>query len=598
MTGTKQEILEMIGEIQAQPLSRSQRELIDDIRNRIVQDRLYVAVVGQFKRGKSTFINALLGEAVLPTGVLPLTNMITILDYGAEREFTVHFGDGTVRKEAIERLGLYVTEKCNPRNERNVAWVHVRYPSRLLAKGVTLADTPGVGSVSETQTEVTRSFLPRIDAALFMISADSPLSETELSFLRDLRGHVPNLYVLLNKVDFVGADELGELREFLENQLRQQLGAPEPPLFLVAAQPALQARLERDEDALASSGMTDIETLLSNMAERDRATIQREAHARRITGVARALRADALVESASLRQPVDVLSRQIEAFSSGVASLRNRCDEAETLLRKDLDVLVRTMENDLERIRKEFPPLIEKELRSEANMDERVGAADYAARLERHEYERLVAHFDGWFAGLEETMQRSWRVHTEEHRGRLTSLLKELLALGSSVFHTDLDEWELPEEISSEREFWYLEGKTRPFFDLEGTVFSLAGTLLPQSVSRNLALKKILSRLPQRVDANCGRIRYDMVRRLEESFQKFRRRMRDLVEETAAGIENAARSALVQRKGATEAKEQRERELKERIAACERWMNRLSGGADAGAAMKTGRSGDETYENR
>jgi hypothetical protein len=577
MTLKTQELLRVLSEMREHPLSPSQRELLEDTANRIEEDRLYVAVVGQFKRGKSTFLNAILGERVLPTGVLPLTNIITVLDAGPERELEVHFRNGTVRKDDVAHLDRYVAEKGNPNNEKSVAWVRLRHPAPLLAKGITLADTPGVGSLFESQTEVTKTFLPRIDAAFFLISADSPLSEGELAFLEDLRSQVRHLFVLLNKVDFVDVEGLAELRTFLAAQLRENLGEPELPLFAIAAKPALDARLRKDAAALEKTGLAAVETLLAGLSERDRAAVQWDANSRRALGIARALRTDALIESRSLKQPLDVLTKQIDTFVAGVSGLQERRFEAETLLEKELEGMIRALENDLDRIRKEYPPRIEQEIRAEATRRSSLGTKEFTDHLERLANERLVAHFEEWFLQTERHMESTYQTLTERHRRRLTSLLKELLDLGSSVFDVDLDEWELPEELSSEREFYYLEGETRPFFDLEGTVLSLGEALLPRSVGQNLVLKRLLSRLPQRVDANCGRIRYDMVRRVKDSFLHFRSRLRNLVEETAGGIEKAARSALEQRTQTREAQLRREEALRQVVAQCDDWIRTLMG---------------------
>ena len=113
-----------------------------------IQDNVFnLVVLGQFKRGKTSLINALLGAEILPTAVVPLTSIATILKYGETLNINVYFNDGRVTEIEPATLTQYVTEKGNPRNEKDVQEVIITYPSSYLKDGVRLIDTPGVGSV-------------------------------------------------------------------------------------------------------------------------------------------------------------------------------------------------------------------------------------------------------------------------------------------------------------------------------------------------------------------------------------------------------------------------------------------------------------------
>jgi hypothetical protein len=135
---------------------------LDALRERFAQNRLQLAALGQFKRGKSTFINALLGAPLLPIGVLPLTAVPTFIAWGPQPLVRVRFNDkhpveqltsdepGSIR----EFLFRFVTEEANPENRLGVARVDLSYPAPLLAdRGTVLIDTPGVGSTYRHNTE-------------------------------------------------------------------------------------------------------------------------------------------------------------------------------------------------------------------------------------------------------------------------------------------------------------------------------------------------------------------------------------------------------------------------------------------------------------
>jgi len=106
----------------------------------------HLMVIGQFKRGKSTIINYLIGENVLPTGVVPITSIITRMRYGQDAKVEVVFNDGTVKTAHISDIELFVSEVKNPENKKGVKLIEVEYPSDNLKNGLVLIDTPGFGN--------------------------------------------------------------------------------------------------------------------------------------------------------------------------------------------------------------------------------------------------------------------------------------------------------------------------------------------------------------------------------------------------------------------------------------------------------------------
>src|SRR6266704_577380 len=153
---------------------------------------LEVAVVGEFKRGKSTLLNALIQVEVLPAGVLPLTAVPTVLERG-DPVCLVAFGDGHTEEHDLEAVAEFVTEERNPGNRLGVQRVVVRLHAPLLDEGVRLVDTPGVGSVLEHNTRATDAYLPSLDAAILVTSADPPISKGERALLERLEAERPAL---------------------------------------------------------------------------------------------------------------------------------------------------------------------------------------------------------------------------------------------------------------------------------------------------------------------------------------------------------------------------------------------------------------------
>jgi hypothetical protein len=130
---------------------------------RVIEGRFFVACVGQFKRGKSTLIDALIGTPVLPIGVVPVTAIPTVVRHGSALRARVRFSDGVWRDVDVASLDLYVSEERNPGNARGVVGAEVFAPVELLAGGMCLVDTPGLGSVFAANAAATRDFVPHVE---------------------------------------------------------------------------------------------------------------------------------------------------------------------------------------------------------------------------------------------------------------------------------------------------------------------------------------------------------------------------------------------------------------------------------------------------
>lgn len=159
------------------------KELADTIAATALRlsSKLYrVAVIGEFKRGKSSLINALVGSSILPTDILPMTAVNTHLVYGAEKKIEIYFKDGTVQDSSVEQLMDYATKYDQQREKmaRTVERIVVHYPSVYCKNHIEIIDTPGMNDNDE-MTSVTLSVLGQIDAAIMVISAAMPLSESE-----------------------------------------------------------------------------------------------------------------------------------------------------------------------------------------------------------------------------------------------------------------------------------------------------------------------------------------------------------------------------------------------------------------------------------
>jgi Dynamin family len=240
-------LVEIAHELGHERVEREARALAE----RVADKRFFVACLGQFKRGKSSLLNALVGTSVLPAGVVPVTAIITILRYGPTLEAEVHFENGARQQVSVGSISDYVSEERNPANFKGVAAVEVFVPSELLASGMCLVDTPGIGSIYAGNTAVTKAFVPHIDAALVVLGADPPISGEEMTLLEEVAAQVDELVFVLNKADRLSITECQEAIEFARRTLQKKLKREPSVVFQVSAAEWLNgAGPSRDAPAL------------------------------------------------------------------------------------------------------------------------------------------------------------------------------------------------------------------------------------------------------------------------------------------------------------------------------------------------------------
>ncbi|MBI5343085.1 MAG: dynamin family protein [Deltaproteobacteria bacterium] len=189
-----------------------------------------VAVLGQFKAGKSSFLNGLIGRDVLPVNVLPATAVITRIGHGAAERALVRHLAGRIEEIPLEELPEFVTEQRNPGNEKEVSIVDVELPALVGFRGMRFVDTPGLGSVFAHNTKVSMEWLPRVGGALVAVSVNHPLSEQDLNLLLEVFRHTPETAILLTKSDLVSESQLESVVEFTRRQIVRHAGKDVPIL--------------------------------------------------------------------------------------------------------------------------------------------------------------------------------------------------------------------------------------------------------------------------------------------------------------------------------------------------------------------------------
>jgi len=231
-TYTYQALLPRIQEICNQFHIVSLNRQIAACENLLHQNQLIdVVILGQFKSGKSSFLNSIIGKPILPVGVIPVTTTITRVQYGKRERAIVRHFDGQQTDVDIGAIEDFTSEAKNPANQKNVEVVDLEHPSLEKYAGLRLVDTPGLGSIFKSHIETSENWLPEVGCALLAISSDRPLAENDLQLIRDLRKHTPKIVLLLTKADLLSPEQQKEVIHFFRTALRKELHE-EFPIFL------------------------------------------------------------------------------------------------------------------------------------------------------------------------------------------------------------------------------------------------------------------------------------------------------------------------------------------------------------------------------
>ncbi len=195
----------------------------------LAQERILdVAVLGQFKSGKSSLLNTVLGVDLFPVGVLPLTAVITRVSAGPRPVARIVHLDETVEVTDADKIAGFITESQNPGNYKNVARVDIAMPLAADLAGLRFVDTPGLGSVLTHNTEATEAWLPNASVALVVVSSERPFSAADRQLLIAARKTASCVAVILNKVDLLSETERAEVCQFIQRALRQEFDVEIP----------------------------------------------------------------------------------------------------------------------------------------------------------------------------------------------------------------------------------------------------------------------------------------------------------------------------------------------------------------------------------
>lgn len=510
--------------------AESVAEEASELAARVSEGRFYVACIGQFKRGKSTLLNAMVGQAVVPTGFVPVTAVPTVVRFGDELHARVRMRDGSWQDIAMSALKEYVTEELNPENKRGVDGAEVFVPSPLLSSGMCFVDTPGLGSVFTGNTATTQAFIPHIDAALVVVGADPPIAGEELALVESIGTHVQDLILVINKADRTSDPERAAAVKFTREILEKRLHRPMGEVFEVSAAERMENRGPlRDWEKLQAS--------LHDLVDDSGRNLVRAACGRGLQRLSEQLLAVISEDRDALLRPIEESERRIELMKETISEAERSMHELDYLFMAEQHRI-----SDLFGDRhKQFFGSAWAESEAQLNKDLQSVALGFGPN-----YRRRVMHLAQeisrrtvmpWLKPEQEEGERQYRAVALRFVEMGNSFLIKLAGAGLSELTR------MPHALDPEKGF-----RVRSTFIFEGFI----GTAQPPSPLRWLAdiflplvgARKVITNegrefLRHLLEINSARVQNDVLNRIQDSRGRLEAEIRKLLHEVSRIAEQA-----------------------------------------------------------
>ncbi|MDO8841508.1 dynamin family protein, partial [Methanocalculus sp.] len=525
-------------------------ERLHTLEERLKQGRFHLAVLGQVKRGKSTLLNALIGEDLLPSSVIPLTAVPTFIQYGDQQMLRIRYTDtrpeielkGESTRWLNNQLMQYISEDENPKNCKGIREVEIDHPGELL-RDVVLIDTPGIGSIYRHNTEATMNFLPQCDASLFVISADPPITEVEVAFLKEVKNRVGYLFFVLNKVDYLSDTDLVVALDFFRTILIQDAGIdPDTPICAISARKGLEAKQSGDMSLWEKSGLKAIYNHIVNFLAHDKNRVLREAIGKKAYDIFWEIHLQLSLERKALELPLTQLEERLALFDHKINEINLQKIRTMDMLTGDhkrLHVLLETYVGNLsDPLREKLTSVAEKTiLDSEDDPD---NAAE----------EALAEIIPGWFehelGKLTEIIDNEIAMRLKEHQVQadelIESIRKEAADLFDIPYHAPNSE-RVYEPLR--RPYWVKRAWDRTFSPVPPGV---VGRFLPKTVRERRARDRIQRHIESLLVRNLENLRWETMQNVDSAFRKFSTEFDTHLSLTIEATHGAIASACAERK--------------------------------------------------
>lgn len=555
----KKEVLKELLAIESFAGRREAAHLASYIREageRLDRDMFNLVVLGEFKRGKTTFINALLGAEILPSAVVPLTSIVTMVRYGESVKAEVVFMNEDRIRVSLAEVPGFVTEEGNPGNAKKVKLVQLEYPSLYLKEGVILIDTPGVGSVYQNNTDETYKFLPKVDAAIFLLSSDQPLSRSECNFLEEIKRYSVKTFFILNKIDYLEQRDRLEALKFAERTLADKAGFNGVNIIPLSAKMALEGRVKNDSRMLAESNLPAFTNVLERFLLTEKgAAVLAAACARGLSAVDE-LTVGMQIEFQAQALPLEELQSKIGLFHQMVEELSRDQEDNKYIFQGEIKKVYSVLEKEIISFQENQNDKIGKDIDVLFTENKNLPGRQLLKLFETHIESSIMGAFEDLKPVIEEKVKDAFGKVTARFSDKTNKAVEELLAQSAKIFKIDIQGFTRTEAFTDESRLYFVFGEEQSL--LLPDPVRISALFLPGFIAGPKILREMKKKIERDLDRNCGRLRTDYSDRISQSAGRFQKELAakyaSAVEGTAAALD---RAVMMREKSESELKQYR-----------------------------------------
>ncbi len=510
----------LISEIAADLKEKDILSGLTELRDKIVSGWFYLVVIGLFKRGKSTLINALIGQEIAPVDVTPLTSVITFFEYGKRTSVEVTFLNGNTESIDLNIIGQYVSEELNPKNRKKVKFVRI-FTSASILQQLTLVDTPGIGSLFENNTDVTVDFIPRIDAALFVLSADLPISKADEEFLKKVMETIPNLLFVMNKTDLLSKPELKKMTEYNKNMLQKFFNSKENEVNLinVSAKEYLNHRNKSKSQANSTGNIKNLKEEIYKQITSEKDQLLVENSARRLLVLSDQLDTLITLRMDSLKMPLVKLEEKRDSLQSSIDFFISGKDDFETVVKNRINQLQQMVTNKTEKERQVLEARFHELFLEKADQTWNQILKTDTETFNQELVKEITSNFEALKKNLEESVKKEFHdilvqysQQSQSFLNQIADRIQEILGINIKTLITTFD-------LDVYTGFYF---KKEPTYYIPSIKSSFFYRLLPDSIVKKRILKQMHTNCIELINPNAGRIQSNINYKIQESFRKFK----------------------------------------------------------------------------
>jgi len=376
-----------------------------------------------------------------------------------------------------------------------------------------------VASIHEHNTQTTYEYLPKADAAIFILSVDPPLTQAELSFLADIKKTAAKIFFIQNKIDTVSRADWEESLTFSKRAIEERAGFKDITIYPLSAKEALEGKLEDDQQKIDLSGLRDFERVLELFLIKEKGQILRRSLNEKIISLINQEFLLAEIEKKAFSFSTEELNNKIKTFQIFINDINQEWIDSSRLFKAEIINLEKEiLAEDLEKLKREKTAGLLTEILRFAAGQQKVSNQKFAKLIEEFISINIKTIFNIWRIKEEKILKKEIVVISERFIRRLDIITEKIFSSSAELFGLSRREIKISETLAPKIEFRF---QIKDEDTMLSIIIDSFKKILPKAISHKLILKEAQDNIVQLIDRHCGKSRYDFSRRLDKLVQEY-----------------------------------------------------------------------------